>query len=234
MGRRKNDVSRKKRTSERNEKNSWELISILFIATFMLGSLPFLNIDLSTSEVAAESFFGMGFLGNSSNSSAESLNTNIITEYAIPLKSVSTFSSKSWKEPKRQNLMQPKFSPIHIIDINPINTTNITSKLRTADTIRTNILHGTVQQQNTQPDIVLITPRVEEPPVDLRRVNPSGNNDRDRKLFFLHFHKAGGTSICHQARTLNAMNVPLRNCNGPGDGTIFLSVACDVPTLLAS
>ena len=56
----KNDVSRKKRTSERNEKKSWELISILFIATFMLGSLPFLNIDLSTSEVAAESFFGMG------------------------------------------------------------------------------------------------------------------------------------------------------------------------------
>lgn len=220
---------RKKRASERNEKNSWELISILFIATFMLGSLPFLNIDLSTSEVAAQSFFGMGFLWNSSNSSAESPDRNLITENFTPLKSVSTFSSKGWKEPKRQNLMQT-----NIIDINPINTTNITSKLQTADTIRTNFLDGKVQQQSTQSDIMLIMSRVGETPVDLRRVNPAGNNDRDRKLLFLHFHKAGGTSICHQARTLNAMNVPLRNCNGPGDGTGFLSVVCDAPTLLAS
>jgi hypothetical protein len=36
--------------------------------------------------------------------------------------------------------------------------------------------------------------------------------------YFIHFHKAGGTTLCHQARAVNGMNVPLRNCNLPGDG----------------
>ena len=39
-----------------------------------------------------------------------------------------------------------------------------------------------------------------------------------RLLFFLHLHKAGGTTLCHNARIVNGLNAPIRNCNAPGDG----------------
>lgn len=39
-----------------------------------------------------------------------------------------------------------------------------------------------------------------------------------KKVVFFHLHKAGGTTLCHQAKVLNGMNAPLRNCNAPGDG----------------
>jgi hypothetical protein len=47
------------------------------------------------------------------------------------------------------------------------------------------------------------------------RLEGLGNH---RWPYFIHFHKAGGTTLCHQARAVNGMNVPLRNCNLPGDG----------------
>jgi hypothetical protein len=58
-------------------------------------------------------------------------------------------------------------------------------------------------------------------------VNASGLGTR--WPYFIHFHKAGGTTLCHQARTVNGMNVPLRNCNLPGDGprTLTNSLAGD-------
>ena len=39
-----------------------------------------------------------------------------------------------------------------------------------------------------------------------------------RLPFFLHLHKAGGTTLCHNARVVNQLNAPIRNCNAPGDG----------------
>ena len=36
--------------------------------------------------------------------------------------------------------------------------------------------------------------------------------------FFFHLHKAGGTTLCHNARVVNKLNAPIRNCNAPGDG----------------
>jgi len=35
--------------------------------------------------------------------------------------------------------------------------------------------------------------------------------------YFLHLHKAGGTTVCHLARSVNGMNAPIRNCDLPGD-----------------
>lgn len=39
-----------------------------------------------------------------------------------------------------------------------------------------------------------------------------------RLPYFLHLHKAGGTTICHVARMSNELNAAKRNCNAPGDG----------------
>lgn len=39
-----------------------------------------------------------------------------------------------------------------------------------------------------------------------------------RLPYFVHFHKAGGTTLCHLARVLNGLTSPQRNCNLPGDG----------------
>ena len=39
-----------------------------------------------------------------------------------------------------------------------------------------------------------------------------------RLPYFVHFHKAGGTTLCHLARVLNGLASPQRNCNLPGDG----------------
>ena len=39
-----------------------------------------------------------------------------------------------------------------------------------------------------------------------------------RMPYFMHFHKAGGTTLCHNARVVNNLNAPIRNCNLPGDG----------------
>jgi len=58
-----------------------------------------------------------------------------------------------------------------------------------------------------------IVSAVRAPPLP---VNVSGIGTR--WPYFIHLHKAGGTTLCHQARAVNGMNVPLRNCNLPGDG----------------
>uniref|UniRef100_A0A7S3NIZ3 Heparan-sulfate 6-O-sulfotransferase n=1 Tax=Aureoumbra lagunensis TaxID=44058 RepID=A0A7S3NIZ3_9STRA len=39
-----------------------------------------------------------------------------------------------------------------------------------------------------------------------------------RRIYFLHLHKAGGTTVCHVARVANGLVAPKRNCNLPGDG----------------
>ena len=39
-----------------------------------------------------------------------------------------------------------------------------------------------------------------------------------RLPYFLHLHKAGGTTVCHVARMSNELNAAKRNCNAPGDG----------------
>ncbi|KAJ1452838.1 hypothetical protein M885DRAFT_619597 [Pelagophyceae sp. CCMP2097] len=39
-----------------------------------------------------------------------------------------------------------------------------------------------------------------------------------RVPYFLHLHKAGGTTLCHVARVANGLNAPTRNCNVAGDG----------------
>jgi len=62
-------------------------------------------------------------------------------------------------------------------------------------------------------DLIPTVTAAGNPPVS---VNVSGIGTR--WPYFIHFHKAGGTTLCHQARAVNGMNVPLRNCNLPGDG----------------
>ena len=46
-----------------------------------------------------------------------------------------------------------------------------------------------------------------------------------RLPYFLHLHKAGGTTVCHVARMSNELNAAKRNCNAPGDGPRTLSTA---------
>ena len=46
-----------------------------------------------------------------------------------------------------------------------------------------------------------------------------------RLPYFLHLHKAGGTTVCHVARMSNELNAAKRNCNAPGDGPRTLSSA---------
>ena len=69
--------------------------------------------------------------------------------------------------------------------------------------------------------------RTEHRSVQLRPTTKDGVPERpvhrvrslgDRLPYFLHFHKAGGTTLCHYARVVNKLNSPIRNCNLPGDG----------------
>lgn len=46
----------------------------------------------------------------------------------------------------------------------------------------------------------------------------AGVTEGGRMAYFLHLHKAGGTTVCHVARVSNGLAAPRRNCNMPGDG----------------
>jgi len=45
-----------------------------------------------------------------------------------------------------------------------------------------------------------------------------GKKKKKRIPYFLHVHKAGGTTACYVARVANGLKAPKRNCNLPGDG----------------
>jgi len=52
--------------------------------------------------------------------------------------------------------------------------------------------------------------------------NALKNESDGQRIYFLHFHKAGGSTVCYVARVANGLVAPKRNCNLPGDGPLTL------------